>query len=62
VVLDADPNARPFYERMGAVVVGGKDPITVTGRRSPHRRFEHANRWPELVMGARTKTTKRGSR
>lgn len=44
VVLDADPNARPFYERMGAVVVSWKDSTAVPGRRSPQMRFELANR------------------
>ncbi|HEX2350352.1 MAG TPA: GNAT family N-acetyltransferase [Ktedonobacterales bacterium] len=40
ITLDADPNARAFYERMGAVVVGWTASATVPGRRLPHMRFD----------------------
>lgn len=37
--LSADPNARPFYERMGAVVVGWEASSIVPGRRLPQMRY-----------------------
>ncbi len=40
IVLGADPNARPFYERMGAVVVGWNLSSTVPGRRTPRMRYD----------------------
>lgn len=40
VVFDADPNARPFYERMGAVVVGWELSPVVPGRRTPLMRYD----------------------
>ncbi|MGH2517316.1 MAG: GNAT family N-acetyltransferase [Ktedonobacterales bacterium] len=40
VVLGADPNARPFYERMGAVVVGWEESPIVPGRRTPVMRYD----------------------
>ncbi len=39
VVFSADPNARPFYERMGATVVGWED-SSVPGRRLPLMRYD----------------------
>ena len=38
--LSADPNARPFYEHMGAVVVGWQASSIVPGRRLPQMRYE----------------------
>lgn len=35
IIVVADPNARPFYERMGAVVVGWEESAIVPGRRLP---------------------------
>jgi GNAT superfamily N-acetyltransferase len=43
IVLDADPNARLFYERMGAVVVGWEDSTIVPGRRIPRMRYTLAH-------------------
>lgn len=40
VVFGADPNARPFYERMGAVVVGWNMSSIVPGRRTPRMRYD----------------------
>lgn len=40
IVFIADPNARPFYERMGAVVVGWDESTIVPGRRLPRMRYE----------------------
>ena len=40
IVFIADPNARPFYERMGAVVVGWDESAIVPGRRLPRMRYE----------------------
>lgn len=39
LVFGADPNARPFYERMGAVVAGWKDSPLVPSRRNPLMRY-----------------------
>lgn len=39
LVLGADPNARPFYERMGAVIVGWSDSSLEPGRRGPSMRY-----------------------
>jgi GNAT superfamily N-acetyltransferase len=40
IVFGADPNARPFYERMGAVVVSEQVSTIVAGRRTPQMRYE----------------------
>lgn len=40
MVLEADPNAQPFYEHMGATVVGWKDSPSVPGRRLPLMRYD----------------------
>jgi GNAT superfamily N-acetyltransferase len=40
IVFIADPNARPFYERMDAVVVGWDESTIVPGRRLPQMRYE----------------------
>jgi GNAT superfamily N-acetyltransferase len=40
ITLGADPNAKLFYERMGAVVVGWLDADIVPGRRQPEMRYE----------------------
>lgn len=40
MTLDADPNARAFYERMGAVVIGWTESAIVPGRRLPHMRYD----------------------
>ena len=40
ITLGADPNAQPFYEHMGAVVVGWLDSDIVLGRRQPEMRYE----------------------
>lgn len=40
VVLGADPHARPFYEHMGATVVGWIDSSVVPGRRNPRMRYD----------------------
>jgi GNAT superfamily N-acetyltransferase len=40
IELDADPNARGFYERMGAVRVGETPSSVVPGRALPRMRFE----------------------
>jgi GNAT superfamily N-acetyltransferase len=40
IVLDADPNARPFYERMGAVITGETASTTMPGRTMPRMRYE----------------------
>lgn len=39
LVLGADPNARPFYERMGAVVVSWSESSLEPGRRAPTMRY-----------------------
>ena len=39
-VLDAEPNAQPFYEHMGAVVTGWQDSPDVPGRRLPRMRYD----------------------
>jgi hypothetical protein len=39
VLLDADPNARPFYERMGCMVTGWKESSELPGRRRPQMRY-----------------------
>jgi len=38
--LDADPNAEPFYERMGARRIGEVDSEVVNGRRLPRMAFD----------------------
>lgn len=38
--LDADPNAEPFYERMGATRVGETPSTRVPGRSLPRMRIE----------------------
>ncbi len=40
LVFEADPNARPFYEHMGASVVGWEESHTVPGRRNPLMRYD----------------------
>jgi GNAT superfamily N-acetyltransferase len=40
MVFIADPNACPFYERMGAVVVGWDESAIVPGRRLPQMRYD----------------------
>ena len=40
MVFGADPNARPFYERMGAAVVGEIVSTIVKGRTTPRMRYE----------------------
>jgi GNAT superfamily N-acetyltransferase len=40
MILDADPNARPFYERMGAVVTGEIASTNAPGRTLPRMRFD----------------------
>jgi GNAT superfamily N-acetyltransferase len=40
ITLGADPNARSFYEHMGAVVVDWLDSDVVPGRRQPEMRYE----------------------
>ena len=40
LVFDSDPHARPFYERMGAVVVGDHSSTVVDGLRIPRMRYE----------------------
>jgi GNAT superfamily N-acetyltransferase len=40
LVFEADPNARPFYEHMGAVVVGENISTIIPGRITPCMRFE----------------------
>ena len=40
IVFDADPHARPFYERMGAVVVGWHESTIVPGRYLPQMRYD----------------------
>ncbi|MGE5335577.1 MAG: GNAT family N-acetyltransferase [Nitrososphaerota archaeon] len=40
IVFGADPHARPFYERMGAVVVDWRESSIVPGRRNPYLRFD----------------------
>jgi GNAT superfamily N-acetyltransferase len=40
IIFGADPNARPFYERMGAVVVGETASAIVPGRTTPRMRYE----------------------
>jgi GNAT superfamily N-acetyltransferase len=40
VALGADPNARPFYERMGAVVVGWSDSSLMPGSLFPNMRYD----------------------
>ena len=40
LVLGADPNARPFYEHMGAVVVGEIISLIVPGRVTPRMCYE----------------------
>lgn len=40
IVLGADPNARPFYEHMGAIVVGEIASPIVEGRTNPKMRYE----------------------
>lgn len=40
IIVVADPNARPFYERMGAVVVGWDESAIVPGRRLPLMRYD----------------------
>lgn len=40
IVVVADPNAQPFYERMGAVVVGWDESAITPGRRLPRMRYE----------------------
>lgn len=40
LVLDADPHAQGFYERMGAVVVGARATPEVPGRSLPRMRYE----------------------
>ncbi|HEX9037898.1 MAG TPA: GNAT family N-acetyltransferase [Ktedonobacterales bacterium] len=42
--LDADPNARPFYERMGAAIVGWTESAIVPGRRLPRMRYDLSRR------------------
>lgn len=39
VTLGADPNARPFYEHMGAVVVGEQPSPIIPERRNPLMRY-----------------------
>ncbi len=39
LVLSADPHARPFYERMGAVVIGEEISPIFAGRTIPHMRY-----------------------
>ncbi len=39
MVFGADPNARSFYERMGAVVVGEIASSVIAGRTSPRMRY-----------------------
>jgi GNAT superfamily N-acetyltransferase len=39
LVFGADPNARPFYEHMGAVVVGWGDSSLMPGERFPLMRY-----------------------
>jgi GNAT superfamily N-acetyltransferase len=40
LVFDSDPHARPFYERLGAVVVGDHESTVVAGLRIPRMRYE----------------------
>jgi GNAT superfamily N-acetyltransferase len=40
LVFGADPHARPFYEHMGAVVVGESISTIIAGRRLPRMRYE----------------------
>lgn len=40
IIVVADTNARPFYERMGAVVVGWDESAIVPGRRLPLMRYD----------------------
>lgn len=40
LVFGADPHARPFYERMGAIVVGEDLSTILPGRRTPCMRYE----------------------
>jgi GNAT superfamily N-acetyltransferase len=40
LVFEADPLARPFYEQMGAVVVGETISTIIPGRITPRMRFE----------------------
>ena len=34
-MIDSDPEARPFYEAMGAVLVGDSPSASIPGRRLP---------------------------
>ncbi len=40
IVFDADPHARSFYERMGAVVVGWSESTIVPGRQLPQMSYD----------------------
>lgn len=40
LIFGADPHARPFYEHMGAVVVGEDISTIFPGRRTPSMRYE----------------------
>jgi GNAT superfamily N-acetyltransferase len=40
LVFGSDPHARPFYERMGAVVIGENLSTILPGRRTPRMRYE----------------------
>lgn len=44
LVLGADVNARPFYERMGAIVVGWSDSPLAPGGRNPTMRYDLLSR------------------
>jgi len=39
LMFDADPHARPFYERMGAVVINDHLSTVITGLRIPRMRY-----------------------
>jgi GNAT superfamily N-acetyltransferase len=40
MVFGADPNARPFYEHLGAVVVGEIASTIISGRTTPRMRYD----------------------
>lgn len=40
LLFEADPHTRPFYEHMGAVIVGENISTIIAGRRIPRMRYE----------------------
>jgi hypothetical protein len=42
-VLEADPNAVPFYEKLGAIKIGEHDSESIPGRKIPVMRIELSN-------------------